>query len=53
MNIEDIYRMIYVQNSNIGTALKMVDAELPASSEKEHIIEFIQASTKGIMRGLS
>ena len=53
MSIEDIYRIIYVQNSNITTALKIVDIEMPASAEKEHIIEFIKDSTKGIMRGLS
>ena len=53
MNIEDIYRIIYVQNSNITTALKIVDIEMPASAEKDHIIEFIKDSTKGIMRGLS
>lgn len=53
MNIEDIYRVIYVQNSNMTQALKIVDLELPASPEKDHVVEFIQASTKGIMRGLS
>ena len=53
MNIEDIYRVIYVQNSNITTALKIADMELPSSSEKEDILNFIKASTRGIMRGIS
>jgi len=53
MNIEDIYRVIYVQNSNISTALKIADLELPVSKEKTDIINFIKASTKGIMRGMS
>ena len=53
MNIEDIYRVIYVQNSNISTALKIADMELPASDEKEYILNFIKSSTKGIMRGIS
>ena len=51
INIEDVYRTIYVQNSNISTALKIADVELPSSNEKEEILEFIRNSTKGIMRG--
>lgn len=53
MNIEDIYRVIYVQNSNISSALKIADLELPSSQEKDYILDFIKASTKGIMRGIS
>jgi len=53
MNIEDIYRVVYVQNSNITTALKVADIELPLSEEKDTILDFIKGSTKGIMRGLS
>lgn len=52
-NIEDIYRVVYVQNSNIGNALKIVDLELPKSAEKDLIVEFIKGSTKGIMRGFT
>lgn len=51
--IEDIYRVIYVQNSNISNALKIVDLELPKSTEKDIIVEFIKNSTKGIMRGFA
>lgn len=51
--IEDIYRVIYVQNSNVSSALKIVEFELPASPEKDQIVDFIKASTKGIMRGIS
>ena len=53
INIEDIYRVIYVQNSNMTTALRVADLEIPVSEEKEVILEFISNSTKGIMRGLS
>jgi len=53
LNIEDLYRIIYVQNSNITTAIKVADLELPASAEKDDILEFIRSSTKGIMRGIS
>lgn len=52
MNIEDTYRIIYVQNNNITNALQIAELELPVSEEKSLIIDFIKASTKGIMRGL-
>jgi UDP-N-acetylglucosamine acyltransferase len=51
--IEDVYRVIYVQNSNISVALKIVDQEMPSSAERDMIVEFIRNSTKGIMRGIS
>ena len=51
--IEDVYRVIYVHNKNMTQALKIVDLELPPSKEKDEIIDFINASTKGIMRGFS
>lgn len=51
--IEDVYRIIYVQNKNMTQALKIVDLELPPSQEKDDIIDFIKSSTKGIMRGFN
>ena len=53
INVEDIYRVIYVQNSNMTTALTVADLELPQSDEKDVVLDFIRNSTKGIMRGLS
>lgn len=53
MNVEDTYRVIYVQNNNITNALQIAEIELPQSEEKTIIMEFIRNSTKGIMRGLS
>ena len=53
INIEDIYRVIYVQNSNMTTAINVAELEIPVSDEKEVVLDFIRHSTKGIMRGLS
>ena len=50
-NIEDVYRTLYIHNSNLSQALKAADMELPQSSEKELILEFIRESDKGIIRG--
>ena len=53
LNIEDIYRIIYVRSNNISQALNAVELEIPASEEKRNIIKFIRESTKGIIRGPS
>jgi UDP-N-acetylglucosamine acyltransferase len=53
LNIEDIYRIIYVRSNNISQALNAVELEIPASEEKTNIIKFIRESTKGIIRGPS
>ena len=53
LNIEDIYRVIYVQNTNVTNALKIVDLEMPDSEEKRAILDFIKDSNKGIIRGLT
>jgi len=50
-HIEDVYRMIYVHNSNMSRAIHAAELELPASQEKEYILEFIRQSDKGIIRG--
>ncbi len=49
--IEDTYRILYVKGSSIPNAIKMIEAEIPDSKERKHIIEFIQASENGIMKG--
>ena len=50
--IEDIYRIIYVQNSNITKGIKAAIETLPESPLLEEIIGFIQGSDKGVIRGL-
>lgn len=50
-HIEDVYRMIYVHNSNMTRALHAAELELPNTAEKSLILEFIRSSDKGIIRG--
>lgn len=52
-NIEDTYRIIYVQNSNVTKAIEVAEVELVDSEERNKIIDFIRKSSKGIMRGIS
>lgn len=49
--IEDFYRIIFVQNSNVTKALALAEQEIPFSEEKLKIINFIRESEKGVMSG--
>ena len=51
--IEDIYREIFVRNSNVDRAVQNVEQTLPRSPERGQILDFIRNSPKGIMRGLT
>jgi len=50
--IEDIYRILYVQNSNITKAIEQVKQTIPASEMRQLILDFIESSDKGIIRGM-
>ncbi len=49
--IQNIYRVLYLSGMNITKALEYIEKELPASRERDIIINFIKNSTKGIVRG--
>ncbi len=51
--IEDIYREIFVRNTNLERAVQNVEQQFTVSPERALIIEFIRSSPKGIMRGLT
>lgn len=49
--IQEIYRHIYLKGYNISQALSIIEAELPATRERDEIISFTRKSDRGIMRG--
>jgi UDP-N-acetylglucosamine acyltransferase len=51
--IQEIYRYIFLKGLNNSKAIDLVEKELPFSSEKENIINFIRGSERGIMKGFS
>ncbi len=51
--IQEIYRFIFMKGLNNSTALELIEQELPASPERDYIIQFIKASDQGIMKGFS
>jgi UDP-N-acetylglucosamine acyltransferase len=51
--IQDLYRIIFVKGYNISQALRYLEAEWPATPERDEIISFINNSSRGIMKGFS
>lgn len=49
--IEDIYRILYVKGVNISNAISEIKEEIEESPYKTQILEFIDLSSKGIIRG--
>jgi UDP-N-acetylglucosamine acyltransferase len=49
--IQDIYRFLFLKNNNVTQAVRAIEAEMPASKERDEIISFIANSARGIMRG--
>jgi UDP-N-acetylglucosamine acyltransferase len=50
--IEDIYRIIFVQNSHVTKSLDIVKETVPDSPLRREILSFIEASDKGVIKGL-
>jgi UDP-N-acetylglucosamine acyltransferase len=49
--IQDIYRMLFVKGWSIAKAIEIVKEECPDSIERDQILDFIDKSEKGLMRG--
>lgn len=50
-DIQEIYRYLYLSRLNVSDAVDRIEAELPATPERDQIIEFIRNSRRGIVRG--
>jgi UDP-N-acetylglucosamine acyltransferase len=49
--IQDIYRVLFLKNSNTTKALDMVEAGFKPTEERDEIVNFIRNSNRGIMKG--
>ena len=49
--IQEIYRTLYLRGLNNAKALAKIEAEMPATRERDEIISFIKSSDRGIMKG--
>lgn len=50
-DIQEIYRYLYLSGLNNTDAISRIEAELPASKERDEIILFVRNSGRGIIRG--
>ena len=50
-DIQEIYRYLYLSGLNNSDAVSRIEAELPASKERDEIILFVRNSGRGIIRG--
>ena len=49
--IQEIYRYLYLSGLNNSDAVERIEAELPATRERDEIILFVRNSKRGIIRG--
>ncbi len=51
--IQEIYRTLYLRQNNVTQAVRIIETELPATDERDEILDFIASSARGIMKGYS
>jgi UDP-N-acetylglucosamine acyltransferase len=49
--IQDIYRTLYLRGKNVSQSISYIEANVPASPDRDEILNFIANSTRGIMKG--
>lgn len=52
-DVQEIYRFLYLSGLNNSDAIERIEAELPASKERDDIILFVRNSQRGIIKGYS
>jgi len=50
--VEDIYRILYVQNANMSKGIAVIKEMMPNSALMHEIVDFIETSDKGVIRGM-
>jgi UDP-N-acetylglucosamine acyltransferase len=51
--LQNIYRIIYLKGYNVSQAVEYIEADIPATAERDEILSFISNSSRGIMKGYS
>lgn len=49
-HIQDIYRILYVRGYNTSQALQLIEEEIQVTEDRDHIVQFIRESTRGIIK---
>lgn len=48
--IQEVYRLLYQGGMNTSKAVEAIEAEVPQSAERDMILNFVKASTRGVVR---
>ncbi len=48
--IQQTFRLLFQPGMNISQAIKTIEEEMPVSAERDQIVEFVKASTRGIIK---
>lgn len=51
--IQNLYRILFVQNRNLAKAIEIIEAEYQATEIRDEILDFIRNSGQGIMKGFN
>lgn len=50
-HIQDIYRVLFVKNSNSSKAIELIEATITATPYREEILNFVHSADRGVMKG--
>ena len=51
--VHEMYRVLYLSGLPLLDALARIEAELPASAERDQVVRFVRAAARGIIKGPS
>lgn len=51
--VQNIYRVLFVQNRNLSKALDLVEAEFEPTELRDEILTFVRNSNRGVVRGFN
>ena len=51
--IQDTYRVIFIHNNNVSKGIAQVEDAIKPSQLRDEILEFIQTSERGVMKGFN
>jgi UDP-N-acetylglucosamine acyltransferase len=49
--IQEVYRYLFLNSLNNSKALEQIEVNLPATKERDEILNFIRSSERGVMKG--
>ena len=49
--IQEVYRLLYLSGYNISQGLEKIESELAETPERDEIVSFVRASSRGVVRG--